>query len=123
MTAQPGFASVLTPEGVETIDDIEPGVVIQGLNDWLMVVNKQAIDLKPVFRYITKTGLFLGTSDSYVVERGYPIKVSKAEEILTHCGSNRIVRHGYVGRFTVYNIQATGHVYWSGGCYISNVGV
>lgn len=78
---QPGFATVLTPEGIRTFDDIDVGSVIWSGKRWTKVINKVATGTKPVYRYRTTAGAFVGTENHRVVEKGVKIEVAHAKGI------------------------------------------
>lgn len=78
---QPGFATVLTPDGIKTFDDIDVGSIVWSGRQWTKVVNKVATGVKPVSRYITRTGSFVGTVDHKVFQHGMRVKASDAQMI------------------------------------------
>ena len=78
---QPGFATVLTPEGIRTFDDISEGSTIWSGDTWTTVVRKTATGVKPVSRYHTRAGTFVGTKEHLVFESGSRVEVGQAETI------------------------------------------
>lgn len=78
---QPAYATVLTPEGIRTIGDIKVGSKIWSGKQWTKVTTKWSTGIKPVYKYTTTTGNFIGTSNHRVVENGIKIEVSKASSI------------------------------------------
>lgn len=78
---QPGFATILTPEGIKTFDDIEIGSIIWSGKQWTKITNKQYTGEKPVYKYHTTVGEFIGTEDHKVFSNGIRCKVGEAEEI------------------------------------------
>lgn len=96
---QPGFATVLTPGGIRTFDDIEVGDVIWSGTQWTYVVRKQATGVKPVYRYHTTAGSFIGTENHRVVSNRVKIEAGKAETI-------DVCRGWYDASWDVYDCQA-----------------
>lgn len=78
---QPGCATVLTPEGIKTFDDINIGDIIWSGKRFTKVINKIATGNKPVFRYQTTAGAFVGTEKHRIVEHGIKIPVKDAKSI------------------------------------------
>jgi len=78
---QPGFATVLTPNGIVTLDDIECGSTIWSGQRWTKVTNIEYTGDKQVNEYITNAGRFLGTENHRVVQNGYKIEVKDADAI------------------------------------------
>ena len=58
---QPGFATVLTPGGIRTFDEIEVGSMVWSGQGWTRVVRKIPTGVKSVYRHVTRGGGFLGT--------------------------------------------------------------
>lgn len=78
---QPGFATVLTPNGIRTFDDISVGDTIWSGKQWTKITNKQYTGVKDVFVYSTNAGEFIGTENHRVVQNGTKIEVKDAQEI------------------------------------------
>lgn len=78
---QPGGATVLTPDGIRTFDDIDVGSTIWSGQRWTTVTAKAATGLKPVFRYHTRAGTFVGTEEHRVLQYGDRCEVRDAEAI------------------------------------------
>ncbi len=78
---QPSYATVLTPNGISTIGEINVGDTIWSGSRWTTVLRKWATGVKPVYRYQTTTGHFIGTEDHRIVSGGYKVEVSQAETI------------------------------------------
>jgi ribonucleotide reductase alpha subunit len=78
---QPGFATVLTPNGVRTFDDIEVGSTIWSGVRWTRVIRKIATGIKPVSIYHTTAGRFVGTKDHKVIENGSRVSAEIADGI------------------------------------------
>lgn len=77
----PGFARVLTPEGIRTFDQIQEGSTIWSEDGWVTVTRKWSTGIKPVFQYRTTAGAFTGTANHRVVENGLKVEVQDAEAI------------------------------------------
>lgn len=131
---QPGFAPVLTPNGISTIDKINPGDRIWSEDGWVTVMSKWSTGIKEVFRYRTSAGTLYSTENHKVVERGIKIEVKYAESIdglsepsmntTLYNGTHKITDTKSLGKMKVFDITVSGpsHTYWSGGCNISNCG-
>jgi hypothetical protein len=78
---QPGFATVLTPAGIRTFDDIDVGSTVWSGKQWTTVVAKACTGTKPVSRYVTRAGVFTGTDNHQVFQRGERALVRDAEVI------------------------------------------
>jgi ribonucleoside-diphosphate reductase alpha chain len=89
---QPGFATVLTPNGIRTFDDITVGSTIWSGNQWTRVVNKVATGIKKVFRYTTNAGEFIGTENHRVVSNGTKVEVGKTDSIDICIGNPSFLR-------------------------------
>jgi ribonucleotide reductase alpha subunit len=83
---QPGWATVLTPEGIRTFNDIAVGSIIWSGKRWTKVVNKVCTGVKPVYGYKTRAGTFYGTENHRIVSGGEKIEVSLADSIDTSQG-------------------------------------
>lgn len=83
---QPGFATVLTPEGIRTFDEIDVGSMIWSGKRWTKVINKVETGIKEVNAYHTRAGVFYGTENHRVVESGVKIEVGRASAIDTSLG-------------------------------------
>lgn len=78
---QPAAASVITPEGLRTFADIDVGSKIWSESGWTTVVNKWSTGTKPVYRYRTTAGTFVGTDNHRVLSGGDKIQVHDADSI------------------------------------------
>lgn len=78
---QPEFATVMTKEGIKTFKDIDVGSEIWDGSNWVKVVKKWKSGYKPVYRYDTTTGTFIGTDNHRVVQNSEKIEVKDAESI------------------------------------------
>ena len=85
---QPAWATVLTPNGISTLKDINIGDLIWSEKGWTKVVNKVCTGNKDVYAYKTTFGTFYGTENHKVLENGEKIEAKSAEGI-------DILRGGY----------------------------
>ena len=75
---QPGFATVLTPDGIRLFDEIEIGSTIWSGKRWTKVTNKVFTGIKLVHAYHTRAGTFIGTGNHRVVSEGEKVEVDLA---------------------------------------------
>ena len=85
---QPAFAKILTPEGIRTFADITIGSTIWSGTAWTKVVNKWKTGVKPVYKYTTTTGNFVGTENHRILENSHKIEVKNAASIDWNVGPN-----------------------------------
>lgn len=78
---QPGWATVLTPEGIRTFDSIEIGSTIWSGKQWTRVTNKVMTGNKQVNAYHTRAGTFYGTENHRIISNGERVEVKDAETI------------------------------------------
>jgi len=78
---QPANATVLTRDGIRTMGELKTGDVIWTGKHWSEVTRKVYTGVKPVFRYQTTAGFFLGTENHRVVSHGEKIEAQDAETI------------------------------------------
>lgn len=83
---QPARATILTPNGVTSLGNVEIGDVIWSGQEWTTVTNKWSNGIKPVNAYTTRAGTFLGTEQHRIVSHGEKIEVGLAETIDTAQG-------------------------------------
>jgi hypothetical protein len=83
---QPEFATVLTPNGIRTLGEIEVGDIIWSGKQWTKVINKWWTGVKPVYKYKTSAGSFIGTKNHRVVSGGEKIEVEFADSIDINTG-------------------------------------
>jgi len=134
---QPGFADVLTPGGIRTFDNVNVDDTIWSGQRWTTIIKKWFTGIKPVYKYKTLAGSFVGTEDHRVVQHGKKIKVKNACAIdasyipedmnfsLKDPYPSRtyfILDIEYLGEFPVYDItvDAPEHTYWTDGLLVSN---
>jgi ribonucleotide reductase alpha subunit len=125
---QPGFATVLTPNGISTIGEINIEDIIWSGKQWTKITNKWPTGIKSVYSYNTSAGSFIGTEKHRIVEKGIKIQVKNAKYI-DSCPTESILSYpskidcvSYIGEFEVFDItvEADEHTYWSGGLLVSN---
>lgn len=78
---QPDFATVLTPDGIKTLGEVGVGDIIWSGNQWTKIVNKWSNGVKPVYKYTSSYGEFIGTQNHHVFQRGERIEVRNATHI------------------------------------------
>ena len=78
---QPGFATVLTPDGIRKFADISVGSTVWSGKKWTTVVDKQSTGIKPVFKYETSFGDFIGTDAHMVFQDGERVEAKDANNI------------------------------------------
>ena len=83
---QPGWATVLTPDGMRTFDEIDVGSTIWSGKQWTTVTSKVATGRKEVNTYETAAGTFYGTAKHRVVSGGEKIEAERASTIDTCVG-------------------------------------
>ena len=83
---QPASAPVITKDGLRTFADIDAGSEIWSETGWTKVVKKWATGTKPVYRYRTTAGYFIGTENHRLVCDGEKIEARYAHAIDTLAG-------------------------------------
>ena len=78
---QPDSALLLTPDGIRPMGEIEVGSTVWSGSQWTKVVRKIATGIKPVSRYHTRAGIFVGTGNHRVFQKGERIAVEEADGI------------------------------------------
>ena len=76
---QPAFATVLTPDGIKTFNDIGVGSKIWGGKDWTTVTAKWSTGIKPVYNFSSSFGEFIGTENHRVLQNGEKVEASTAD--------------------------------------------
>lgn len=137
---QPAFATVLTRKGIKTFADIEEGSEIWDGNKFVKVVKKWSTGIKEVFRYVAaNSSEFVGTTNHRIcvgvegtIEEGFTFIKKEAGEAdgLLCMDSNEesgfklraITSIESLGEHEVFDITVDSdeHVYWTGGCIVSN---
>lgn len=131
---QPGFATVLTPEGIRTFDQISIGSTIWSGTKWTKVTSKRSTGIREVFKWITDIGSFVGTKEHKVFSNGKRVPVEFADSI-DECRSpdqtaskkdyhrtHAIIKSVSLGEMPVYDIKVDSeeHSYWTDGLLVSN---
>ena len=78
---QPGWAPLLTPSGLTTMDKVNIGDQIWDGTTWTTIVNKTFSGIKPVYKYQTSKSIFYGTIEHKVIDSRIKIEVGKAQNI------------------------------------------
>lgn len=78
---QPAEATVVTPNGIRQFKDIKEGDIIWGGRDWTKIIKKWSTGVKPVYKYKTTAGYFLGTENHRIIQEGKKVEVRFAETI------------------------------------------
>lgn len=78
---QPGWATVLTPNGISMFDNISVGDTIWSGTQWTQVIKKVCTGVKPIYAFRTTAGTFYGTENHRIVSDGKKIEVKDAESI------------------------------------------
>ena len=78
---QPSYATILTKDGIRTIGDISVGDEIWSGKEWTKVIKKWSTGVKPVYKYSTTAGRFIGTDDHKVISDGERVEVKDAETV------------------------------------------
>jgi hypothetical protein len=88
-SGQPADATVLTPDGIRTISNVEAGSLIWSGKQWTKITRKAATGVKTVAWYHTVAGSFLGTAAHHVIAHGKRVEVRHARVINTSVGDWR----------------------------------
>lgn len=78
---QPGWATVLTPSGIRTFNQISIGDLVWTGECFAKISNKVHTGKKEVNKYHTSAGTFIGTDTHRVVELGQKIEVKYAKNL------------------------------------------
>lgn len=78
---QPESAELLTKSGITLMKDINIGDIIWSKDGWVTVTNKWETGVKPVYKYGTAAGYFVGTDNHRIVENGFKVEVKDADGI------------------------------------------
>ncbi len=127
---QPAWATILTPQGISTIGEVKVGDVVWSGNGWTNITAKWSTGIKPIFRYHTRGGSFIGTENHRIVQNGVKIEVKDAISIdvcpsifgYAPSGINKIDSISFLGEEEVFDltVAAAEHTYWSDGLLVSN---
>jgi hypothetical protein len=74
-------STVLTPDGIRNIGQIDAGSTIWSGKQWTKVTKKWSTGIKDVYEYKTNAGVFVGTDNHPIYENGIKIEVDKASSI------------------------------------------
>jgi len=128
---QPDFATLLTPDGIRTMGQLDVGDTVWSGKRWTQIVRKVCTGVKRVYKYTTSAGSFIGTENHRVVENGRKVEVRDAVGI-DSCPTDAaqpsqccpITAREDLGEMPVYDItvDADEHTYWTGGLLVSNCG-
>lgn len=77
----PAWATVITPTGLKTLNDVGPGDMIWSKEGWTKIVNKISQGDKEVLKYRTSGGTFYGTSNHKIIENGVKVEVGQCTGI------------------------------------------
>lgn len=78
---QPGWATVLTPDGIRQFKDIYVGDTIWTKDGWSTIIKKDSSGVKDVYEFRTTGGSFYGTEEHKIVSNGEKIQVKDATRI------------------------------------------
>lgn len=126
---QPSMATLLTPDGIKTFGDVGVGSLIWSGQHWTTIIAKQSSGIKPVFRWHTRAGTFIGTREHKVFSAGIKVQVGDAMSIdqadnANLCRTDPIIAIEELEEMEVFDITvaAKEHSYWTGGLLASNCG-
>lgn len=88
---QPSYAKLLTPEGIRQLSELEEGDTIWSGSKWTKIVKKWSTGIKPVYKYVTTTGNFIGTYNHKIIQNGERCEVDNAESIDWSVGESEVV--------------------------------
>jgi Ribonucleotide reductase alpha domain/LAGLIDADG-like domain len=78
---QPGWATLLTPDGISTMREIEVGDTIWSQDGWVHVTHKVMTGVKPVCRYRTTAGYVDATESHRVMSNGVKTELQDAQSV------------------------------------------
>lgn len=78
---QPGWAKVITMDGIRNINDIKIGDKIWSQEGWTKIINKANNKKNEIFKYETTGNIFYGTKNHKILEQGQKIEVNEAYSI------------------------------------------
>jgi hypothetical protein len=91
---QPSWATLLTPNGIKTMGEVEVGSTIWSGKQWTKITNKVCTGVKPVYAYRTAAGTFFGTEQHRVIQNGERVEVRYADAIDTTTGPVDLIQNG-----------------------------
>lgn len=77
----PTLSTVITPNGIKTIGEININDQIWSEYGWTTIVNKWSTGINKVYKYTTTAGIFYGTENHRIVSEGHKIEVKSALSI------------------------------------------
>jgi ribonucleotide reductase alpha subunit len=126
----PKDATVLTPYGMITLEQLKEGDTIWSGKQWTIVTKKWSTGIKSVYRYLTSTGEFISTDNHIVISKGERIEVGKAQYIDRSIGpSRKYIKKMYEIKEVIYRgeeevfditVDAPEHTFWCNGFLVSN---
>lgn len=78
---QPSYSIVLTPRGIKQFKNINVGDMVWSSEGWTTIIAKRSSGVKPVYKYTTHSGIFIGTEYHRIMQNGVKIEVKDAEKI------------------------------------------
>lgn len=78
---QPSWATLLTPDGIRTMEEINIGDTIWSGSQWTKVVSKWCTGIKEVYSYETNSGVVYCTENHRVVSGGIKVEAKNANTI------------------------------------------
>ena len=78
---QPGWAKILTKNGIKEISKINIGEEIWSSEGWTKVINKWSSGVKDVYKIKTTSGIFYGTLNHKIISNNEKIEAKDAESI------------------------------------------
>lgn len=78
---QPGWAKILTKDGIRELKDINIGDYIWSKQGWTKIINKWSTGIKKVYEYRTTSNCFYGTENHRIVSNGIKVEAGAAESI------------------------------------------
>ncbi len=78
---QPAWASLITPDGIAVMGEVQAGDTIWSQDGWVQVTRKVATGVKPVYRYRTTAGYVDATENHRVVSGGMKVELRDAQSV------------------------------------------
>lgn len=77
----PSYTQILTRDGIKQLGEVNVGDYIWSGKDWTKIIKKWSTGIKPVYKYTTTIGQFIGTDNHNVYSHGEKIEVKDAQSI------------------------------------------
>ena len=77
----PPWALVLTKKGIRELSEVSQGDQIWSSQGWTTITKKWSTGIKEVYRYKTSAGIFYGTKNHRILQRGLKVRVDEATGI------------------------------------------